>query len=152
MPGADYRLAKLLGLRPSVKRFMMYQQGCFGGGMVLRLTKDIVENNCGARVLVVCSELTAITFRGSSDKHLDNLVGQALFGDGAAAVIVGADPDLDLSLERPLFQLISASQTVSELALRSDLFVDFKSTYSRLIHNPVKHNLSNRLYMVTNDM
>lgn len=110
MPGADYRLAKLLGLRPSVKRFMMYQQGCFGGGMVLRLAKDLAENNCGARVLVVCSELTAITFRGPSDKHLDNLVGQALFGDGAAAVILGADPDL--SIERPLFQLISASQTI----------------------------------------
>ena len=27
MPGADYQLTKLLGLRPSVKRFMMYQQG-----------------------------------------------------------------------------------------------------------------------------
>ncbi|KAJ1407281.1 Thiolase-like [Sesbania bispinosa] len=29
MPGADYQLTKLLGLRPSVmKRYMMYQQGC----------------------------------------------------------------------------------------------------------------------------
>lgn len=26
MPGADYQLTKLLGLRSSVKRFMMYQQ------------------------------------------------------------------------------------------------------------------------------
>lgn len=26
MPGADYQLTKLLGLRPSVKRLMMYQQ------------------------------------------------------------------------------------------------------------------------------
>ncbi|KAG5006352.1 hypothetical protein JHK85_024894 [Glycine max] len=35
MPGADYQLTKLLGLRPSVKRYMMYQQGCFAGGTVL---------------------------------------------------------------------------------------------------------------------
>lgn len=110
MPGADYQLTKLLGLRPSVKRFMMYQQGCFAGGTVLRLAKDLAENNAGARVLVVCSEITAVTFRGPSDKHLDSLVGQALFGDGAAAVIVGSDPDL--SVERPLFQLISAAQTI----------------------------------------
>lgn len=110
MPGCDYQLTKLLGLRPSVKRFMMYQQGCFAGGTVLRLAKDLAENNKGARVLVVCSEITAVTFRGPSDTHLDSLVGQALFGDGAGAVIVGADPDI--SVERPLFQLVSAAQTI----------------------------------------
>ncbi|EHA8591077.1 chalcone synthase 3 [Cocos nucifera] len=110
MPGADYQLTKLLGLRPSVNRFMMYQQGCFAGGTVLRLAKDLAENNRGARVLVVCSEITAVTFRGPSESHLDSLVGQALFGDGAAALIVGANPDI--AIERPLFQLISASQTI----------------------------------------
>ncbi|CAH1429188.1 unnamed protein product [Lactuca virosa] len=110
MPGADYQLTKLLGLRPSVKRFMMYQQGCFAGGTVLRLAKDLAENNKGARVLVVCSEITAVTFRGPNDTHLDSLVGQALFGDGAAAVIVGSDPDL--TMERPLFEMVSAAQTI----------------------------------------
>lgn len=110
MPGADYQLTKLLGLRPSVKRFMMYQQGCFAGGTVIRLAKDLAENNAGARVLVVCSEITAVTFRGPSDTHLDSMVGQALFGDGAAALIVGADPDI--SIERPLFQIVSAAQTI----------------------------------------
>ncbi|KAF9622467.1 hypothetical protein IFM89_031673 [Coptis chinensis] len=110
MPGADYQLAKLLGLSPTVKRLMMYQQGCFAGGTVLRIAKDLAENNAGARVLVVCSEITAVTFRGPSDAHLDSLVGQALFGDGAAAVIVGADPDT--SIERPIFQLVSAFQTI----------------------------------------
>ncbi|GFY81442.1 chalcone and stilbene synthase family protein [Actinidia rufa] len=109
MPGADYQLTKLLGLRPSVKRLMMYQQGCFAGGTVLRLAKDLAENNKGARVLVVCSEITAVTFRGPSDTHLDSLVGQALFGDGAAAVIVGADPT---EVEKPLFELVSAAQTI----------------------------------------
>ncbi|XP_057497625.1 chalcone synthase 1-like [Actinidia eriantha] len=109
MPGADYQLTKLLGLRPSVNRLMMYQQGCFAGGTVLRLAKDLAENNKGARVLVVCSEITAVTFRGPSDTHLDSLVGQALFGDGAAAVIVGADPT---DVEKPLFELVSAAQTI----------------------------------------
>ncbi|KAJ3669389.1 hypothetical protein LUZ60_011339 [Juncus effusus] len=110
MPGADYQVTKLLGLRPSVKRFMMYQQGCFAGGTVLRMAKDLAENNRGARVLVICSEITAVTFRGPSESHLDSLVGQALFGDGAAALIVGSDPDTDI--ERPLFQLVSAGQTI----------------------------------------
>nr|UZK98268.1 CHS [Blumea balsamifera] len=110
MPGADYQLTKLLGLRPSVKRLMMYQQGCFAGGTVLRLAKDLAENNKGARVLVVCSEITAVTFRGPSDTHLDSLVGQALFGDGAAAVIIGSDPVPEV--EKPLLELVSAAQTI----------------------------------------
>ncbi|XP_047051567.1 chalcone synthase 2-like [Lolium rigidum] len=112
MPGADYQLLKMLGLDPSVRRVMLYQHGCFAGGTVLRVAKDLAENNLGARVLVVCSEITAVTFRGPSatGSHLDNLVAQALFGDGAAAVVVGADPEEPL--ERPLFQLVSASQTI----------------------------------------
>ncbi|THG23911.1 chalcone synthase 3-like [Camellia sinensis] len=110
MPGADYQLTKLLGLRPSVKRLMMYQQGCFAGGTVLRLAKDLAENNKGARVLVVCSEITAVTFRGPSDAYLDSLVGQALIGDGAAAIIIGSDPIPDV--EKSLFELVSTAQTI----------------------------------------
>ncbi|KAK2985977.1 hypothetical protein RJ640_026454 [Escallonia rubra] len=110
MPGADYQLTKLLGLHPSVKRVMMYQQGCFAGAMVLRLAKDLAENNKGARVLVVCSEITAISFRGPSDTHLDSLIGAVLFGDGAAAVIVGSDPEP--GAEKPLFELVSTAQTI----------------------------------------
>nr|AHZ12855.1 chalcone synthase [Plectranthus barbatus] len=111
MPGADYQLTKLLGLRPSVKRFMMFQQGCFsrrhcppnGQGLGREQRREL-------GVLVVCSEITAVTFRGPSESHLDSLVGQALFGDGAAAVIVGSDPVV--GVERPLFQLVSAAQTI----------------------------------------
>ncbi|KAK2990952.1 hypothetical protein RJ640_013979 [Escallonia rubra] len=89
MPGADYQLTKLLGLRPSVKRLMMYQQGYFAGGTVLRLAKDLAENNAGARFLVVYFEITVVTFRGPFDTHLDSLVGQALFSDGVVAVTEG---------------------------------------------------------------
>ena len=73
MPGADYQLIKLLGLLPSVRRVMLYHQGCFAGGTVLRIAKDLAENNKGARVLVVCSEITAVTFRGPDSTHFDNL-------------------------------------------------------------------------------
>ncbi|KAL5714271.1 chalcone synthase [Ranunculus cassubicifolius] len=110
MPSADYQLTKLLGLSLSVKRTMIYLQGCFAGGTVLRLAKDLAENNRGARVLVVCSEITAHTFRGPNDTHLDSLIGQALFADGSAAVIIGADPVI--GEEKPLFEVVSADQTI----------------------------------------
>ncbi|KAL2897910.1 Chalcone synthase 2 [Bienertia sinuspersici] len=78
MPGADYELAKALELDPQ-----------FIG-------------------LSLCAETTAVNFHGPSDTQIDSLIGQALFGDGAAAVIVGAEPDY--SIERPCFQLISGTQ------------------------------------------
>ncbi|XP_055821725.1 chalcone synthase J-like [Solanum dulcamara] len=123
IPWADYQLTKLLGLDPSVKRFMMYQQGCFGGGTTLRLAKDLAENNKGARVLVVCSELTnLISFHAPNETEPEVLVGQALFSDGASAVIVGSDPIINV--EKPLFELIFATQTLlpdSGHALTGDL-------------------------------
>ncbi|KAL2897899.1 Chalcone synthase 2 [Bienertia sinuspersici] len=101
MPGADYELAKALELDPSVHRTVMYLVGCHAGPHILRHAKDIAENNKGARILIVCAETTAVNFHGPSDTQIDSLIGQALFGDGAAAVIVGAEPDY--SIERPYF-------------------------------------------------
>ncbi|MED6173845.1 Chitin synthase, class 3 [Stylosanthes scabra] len=108
LPGVDYQCAVLLGLDPCVKRYMMYHQGCFAGGTMLRLAKDLAENNKGARVLIVCSEVTAVTFRGPNENDMDSLVGNSLFADGAAAIIVGSDPDLEI--EKPLYELVWTSQ------------------------------------------
>ncbi|TVT97675.1 hypothetical protein EJB05_57067, partial [Eragrostis curvula] len=51
MPGADLRLASLLGLRRAAQRTMMYLGGCAAGSAALRVAKDVAENNRGARVL-----------------------------------------------------------------------------------------------------
>nr|GEW59264.1 chalcone synthase [Tanacetum cinerariifolium] len=110
MPGTDFQVAKLLGLSPWVKRLMMYQQGCSAGAMVLRLAKDLSENNKGSCILVICSEIALNIFIGPNENHVDSLIGQALFGDGAAAIIVGSDPDE--SFEHSLFKLVSATQTI----------------------------------------
>lgn len=68
------------------------------------------ENNAGARVLVVCSEITVGTFRAPSDDNLSCLVNRAIVGDGAAALIVGAYPDINT--ERPLFHIVPTAQTI----------------------------------------
>ncbi|KAL6212015.1 hypothetical protein ACLB2K_017238 [Fragaria x ananassa] len=121
MPGADFQLVKLLGLNPSINRFMIYQQGCFAGGTVLRIAKDVAENNAGARVLIVCCEITTMFFQQPCDSPKDVLVGQALFSDGAAAFIVGVNPDP--KSERQLFNYSSwgschSGQSGSEEQLR----------------------------------
>ncbi|KAI5004300.1 chalcone synthase-like [Hordeum vulgare subsp. vulgare] len=108
MPGADYHIMRLLGLSPSVRRVALYHQGCFVGAAALRLAKDLAENNGGARVLAVCVETNLMYFRGVDDAHMDNLVCQALFGDGASAIVVGADADP--AAEKPLFDVVHATQ------------------------------------------
>lgn len=70
--------------------------------------QDIAENNPGSRVLLATSETTIIGFRPPSPDRPYDLVGAALFGDGAAAVVLGADP---LPSETPLFELQLAMQT-----------------------------------------
>ncbi|GJM87641.1 hypothetical protein PR202_ga03617 [Eleusine coracana subsp. coracana] len=89
---------------------MLYKLGCYGGGKVLRVAKDLAENNRGAIALAVYCDINVATFCGPSESTPDSLVSQALFGDGAATVIVGADPDEHA--ERPLFQMVSARQTI----------------------------------------
>ncbi|XP_034569162.1 bisdemethoxycurcumin synthase [Setaria viridis] len=108
-PGADLRLAGLLGLRPAVRRTLLYLHGCSAGLAALRVAKDIAENNRGARVLVACTQASILLFSPPDDDLIDLLVAMALFGDGAGAVIVGADPTGPI--ERPVFHMVSASQT-----------------------------------------
>uniref|UniRef100_A0A452XF03 Chalcone/stilbene synthase N-terminal domain-containing protein n=2 Tax=Aegilops tauschii subsp. strangulata TaxID=200361 RepID=A0A452XF03_AEGTS len=109
-PGTDVRLVSLLGLRHAVLRTVLQLNGCASGCAALRLAKVLAENNRGARVLVACVELTVTAFRAPHEADtFDTLIPQGLFGDGAGAVIVGADPDVH---ERPLFEMVSASQYV----------------------------------------
>ncbi|KAL8500264.1 hypothetical protein ACS0TY_020028 [Phlomoides rotata] len=92
LPGGDLYLANELGLRNDVGRVMLYFLGCYGGVTGLRVAKDIAENNPGSRVLLTTSETTILGFRPPNNSRPYDLVGAALFGDGAAAVVIGSDP------------------------------------------------------------
>ncbi|KAF3620947.1 Type III polyketide synthase A [Capsicum chinense] len=108
LPGGDLYLAKGLGLSPDTKRVTLYFAGCSGGVAGLRVAKDIAENNPGSRVLLATSETTIIGFKPPSVDRPYDLVGVALFGDGAGAMIIGSNPIRDI--ERPLFELHTAIQ------------------------------------------
>ena len=107
-PGADLRLARLLGLRPAVRRTLLYLHGCSASFVAMRLAKDIAENNRGARVLVSCAHAAVLPFGAPDEAQLDALVATALFSDGAGAAIVGAGPTDPV--ERPIFRIVSSAQ------------------------------------------
>ncbi|KAJ1288351.1 hypothetical protein BS78_02G083000 [Paspalum vaginatum] len=106
-PGGDLHLARALGLSPDVRRVMLAFTGCSGGVAGLRVAKGLAESCPGARVLLATSETTIVGFRPPSPDRPYDLVGVALFGDGAGAAVIGTDP---APAERPLFELHSALQ------------------------------------------
>ncbi|OAY79725.1 Type III polyketide synthase B [Ananas comosus] len=110
-PGGDLHLARALGLGADVRRVMLSFTGCSGGVAGLRVAKDLAESARGARVLLATAETTVVSFRPPSTARTYDLVGVALFGDGAGAAVVGADDDgVAEGVETPLFELSAAAQ------------------------------------------
>uniref|UniRef100_A0A1J3GML2 Chalcone synthase-like protein 1 n=1 Tax=Noccaea caerulescens TaxID=107243 RepID=A0A1J3GML2_NOCCA len=107
LPGGDLHLSAQLGLSNEVQRVLLYFSGCYGGLSGLRVAKDIAENNRGSRVLLTTSETMVLGFRPPNKARPYDLVGATLFGDGAAALIIGADPR---ESESPFMELHCALQ------------------------------------------
>lgn len=86
IPALDVSLAPLLGLRGDVRRIPITESGCAGGALALGLADSLAR--AGHRVLIVAVELCSLS-RCSGDRSRTNLVASVLFGDGAAAAVVG---------------------------------------------------------------
>jgi alkylresorcinol/alkylpyrone synthase len=91
-PSIDARLINILGLRNDVKRTPIWGLGCVGGAMGLSRAADLIIAWPSSKVLLVAVELCGLTFQ-FGDWSKSNLVATALFGDGAAAVILSGDGD-----------------------------------------------------------
>lgn len=89
-PGLDQVIIAEAGLDPAVERTVVGFMGCYAAVSSLRLAHHIVRSDPAARVLVVTLELCTIHFQRSDD--LASLLAMLLFGDGAAAALVTADP------------------------------------------------------------
>src|SRR5690242_11313981 len=87
-PGLDQAIAKGLGLRPTIERSLVGFMGCAAAFNGLRLARQIVCGQPDALVLVVCVELGSLHMHPENSRT--NLVAASLFGDGAAACLVGA--------------------------------------------------------------
>lgn len=89
-PGLDQVIMARAGLDPSVERTVVGFMGCYAAVSSLKLAHHIVRSDPAARVLVVTLELCTIHFQRSHD--LPSLLAMLLFGDGAAAALVSAEP------------------------------------------------------------
>ena len=90
-PGVDAALIRLLGLSPLTQRTHIGFMGCHGAINGLRIAKAFADADPAACILVVAIELCSLHFHYGSDP--EQMVANALFADGAAAVIVGRSND-----------------------------------------------------------
>jgi predicted naringenin-chalcone synthase len=88
-PGVDLQLIDRLGLDPSVERTLIGFMGCYAAINALRLARQIVLAEPGARVLCVSVELCTLHLQETDD--LEKVLSFSIFGDGAAAALVTSE-------------------------------------------------------------
>jgi len=91
IPSLDAYLANALELSLHVKRLPVTELGCASGAAALARTFDYLGAFPNQSVLVVAVELPSLTFQ-MCDLSAANIVSSALFGDGAAAVLLRGKP------------------------------------------------------------
>jgi predicted naringenin-chalcone synthase len=123
-PGLDLEIVQRCGLDPAVERTVIGFMGCYAGLSALRLARHIVRSEPVAKVLIVSAELCTLHLQESAD--LEQILTFLIFGDGAAAALVSAEPQ-GLSLDR--FHTVLAPRAASEITWRiGDLGFDMRLT------------------------
>ncbi len=93
-PGVDLALIRGLGLPATVQRTQLGFMGCHGALNGLRVADAFAGADPGAVVLVCAVELCSLHYHYGWDPQ--RIVANAIFGDGAAAVVGSAIPGLDV--------------------------------------------------------
>jgi alpha-pyrone synthase len=88
-PGPDIELIEGLGLPTTTQRLAINFMGCYGAFNGLKTADAIVRADPDSKVLVVCVELCTLHFQKKTET--DHLLSNALFADGAAAVLVESE-------------------------------------------------------------
>lgn len=89
-PGLDLELIERCGLDSSVERSILGFMGCYAAINALKLARHIVRSQPDAHVLIVSLELCTLHLKETT--NLEQLLSFLLWGDGAAACLVTAEP------------------------------------------------------------
>jgi len=116
IPTLDTHLINTLGFNPSILRVPIYQYGCAGGASGLALAHELCKS--GKRVLLASVEICSLEFQ-RGDVSGGNLLGAALFSDGAASVVMVPD-DTGIKVVDAMSILIPNSQGLMGYDLYDD--------------------------------
>ena len=90
VPSLDARMVDRLGLRPDVRRIPLFGLGCVAGAAGIARMHDYLRGAPDHVAALVSVELCSLTYP-AVEPTIASLVGSALFGDGAAAVVAAGE-------------------------------------------------------------
>jgi alpha-pyrone synthase len=99
-PGIDAKLIKILGLRPNIARIPVNFMGCAAAMNGIRVASNYVQSNPEQKALVVCLELSSVN--AVFEDNINDVIIHSIFGDGCAAVIIGAHEETKLKGQNKL--------------------------------------------------
>jgi len=89
-PSIDARLVNRMGLSRNIKRNPIFGLGCVAGAAGIARAADYVRAYPDQVAVLLSVELCSLTWQ-RDDLSVANLISSGLFGDGAAAVLIGGE-------------------------------------------------------------
>lgn len=144
-PGLEVDLVKELKLNPAIQRSSVNFMGCNAAIIAFNQANAICNSIPHSKVLIVCTELCTIHFQNEfSDDYIRST---ALFGDGAAAVIVDSEkknPEETRNIKISSFNSMLITSGYKEMSWQiteKGFVMNLSSYVSDLINGEMKHLL-----------
>lgn len=100
-PGLDIELVQQLKLPSTIQRTSITFMGCYAAFNALKAADQFCRADQSSKVLIVCTELCSLHFQKESTD--DNLLANALFADGSAAILVEGETTQEKKLRLESF-------------------------------------------------
>lgn len=144
-PGLDIDLVKALHLPTTTQRTCINFMGCYAAFNAIKVADAYCKANANSKVLIICTELCSLHFQKNPSEN--NLLANALFADGSAAVLVEALSEQPIKLALEHFHNDLATEGEHDMAWTvGDLGFEMKlSAYVPNIIQSGIQKLTNRL-------
>lgn len=113
-PGLDIEIINAIGLNSNTSRTAINFMGCYGAFSGMKVAEAFCKANPKAKVLLVCVELCSLHFQNELNRG--NIISNALFSDGAAAVVIEGEAGSSHNIELCDFYCDLVPDTNKEMA------------------------------------
>jgi alkylresorcinol/alkylpyrone synthase len=94
VPSIDTRIISALGMRKEIKRTPIFGLGCVAGATGTARAADYIRAYPSQVAMLLSVELCSLTLQ-REDLSIANIIASGLFGDGAAAMLIGGKEQTD---------------------------------------------------------
>lgn len=111
IPSVDAFLINRLNMRQDIVRLPVTEMGCAAGVSGIIYAKNFLQANPGKRAAVIAVESPMATFQ-QEDFSMVNVVSSAIFGDGAACVLLSSEDQAEgpTILSEEMYHFFNATQ------------------------------------------